>query len=620
MKIVLSLLLIQCLMGAYDGVWHHEIIARLPYQRSARHELLLHASREFLYAIVFLGLAWREWRGVWAWMLGAVLLAEVLLTLADFLEEDRTRRLPATERILHTLLAVNYGIWLGAFVPHLCDWARYRSVLLRTDYGWLSTSLTIAAVAVLLSALRNFYAYLQHSRPPYWVRHPFYAGRSITPRTYLITGATGFIGTALVRKLLARGDAVIVLTRCVGKALDRFGPHVRIVESLAQIEQTTRLDGIVNLAGAGISTLPWTRARRALLLESRLRVTTEVVQLCRRLSSAPRVLVSGSAIGYYGTRDADECDEDSAPRAQFQSELCQRWEGAAAEAGALGVRVVLLRTGLVLGLAGGALPMMSIPIRLLVGATLGSGAQWVSWIHIDDVVRMIELALDRTGVSGPLNATAPRPMQHAQFQRHLARHLRRPVWARVPGALLRAVLGEMAELFISGQRVVPRKALAHGFQFRYPELESAFAALFRPRELQIAGRSTEVYFNGQCPVCNAEMTHYAGIARDESLPICFIDSMREQQAFTHYGLRTEHLERRVYVRDAHGSVSSGFDALLRLWLLLPRYRWLAHALALPMLRQISTAGYDLVVAPFLAWTARHRRSSAAADLRPRHTP
>jgi len=135
MTAALSLLLVQCLLGACDTVWHHEITERLPQKRSARRELLLHAARHFLYGLTFLGLAWREWRGLWAWALAAVLLIEILLTLADFLEEDRTRRLPATERVLHTVLAVNYGIWLGVFLPRLGAWSSEQTSLPRADYG-----------------------------------------------------------------------------------------------------------------------------------------------------------------------------------------------------------------------------------------------------------------------------------------------------------------------------------------------------------------------------------------------------------------------------------------------------------------------------------------------------
>ena len=194
MTAALSLLLVQCLLGACDTVWHHEITERLPQKRSARRELLLHAARHFLYGLTFLGLAWREWRGLWAWALAAVLLIEILLTLADFLEEDRTRRLPATERVLHTVLAVNYGIWLGVFLPRLGAWSSEQTSLPRADYGSLSLLLTVASAAVMLSALRDLFASLKHSRPAFWVRHPFYLGRNGSPRTFLVTGATGFIG------------------------------------------------------------------------------------------------------------------------------------------------------------------------------------------------------------------------------------------------------------------------------------------------------------------------------------------------------------------------------------------------------------------------------------------
>ena len=610
MTAALSLLLVQCLLGACDTVWHHEITERLPQKRSARRELLLHAARHFLYGLTFLGLAWREWRGLWAWALAAVLLIEILLTLADFLEEDRTRRLPATERVLHTVLAVNYGIWLGVFLPRLGAWSSEQTSLPRADYGSLSLLLTVASAAVMLSALRDLFASLKHSRPAFWVRHPFYLGRNGSPRTFLVTGATGFIGSAVVRKLLARGDSVIVLTRSAERALERFGPHARVIESLGQIEGATRIDGIVNLAGAAILLLPWTRGRRALLLQSRLLITCELVRLCRRLQRPPAVLVSGSAIGFYGALADEECDEgtDPAPQ-QFQSELCREWERVAAEAELAGVRVVLIRTGFVLGAGGGALSRLALPIRLFVGATIGSGRQWVSWIHLDDLVRLIELALDRVTVRGPLNATAPHPVRHAQFQRQLAAHLHRPLWARIPGWILRLGLGEMAELLIGGQRVLPRRSLALGFEFRYPEIDAALGALFRHRAPPRPGRPAQVYFNGQCRVCTGEMAHYADIAKTASLPITFIDSTRDPESFVRYGLRSDHLERRVYLRDARGHTISGLDALLEIWQELPRYRWLARTLSLPGLRQLATALYDLMIAPSLAWRARRKAPS-----------
>jgi hypothetical protein len=608
MSIVLWLLIGQCLLGAFDSVWHHEITERLPSRRSARRELLLHSLRELLYGVVFLGLAWRAWHGAWAAVLAAVLVAEILITLADFVEEDRTRSLPGLERVLHTVMAINYGVWLGVFAPLWYSWWRLPGALTPVSYGLLSILLTLFAAGVTVLCVRNLSAALGHYRPPRWVRDPLFVGRRPVPRTYLVTGATGFIGDALVRTLLARGDAVIALTRRREKALDRFGPQVRCVESLDEIGPATRIDGIVNLAGSGIMSLPWVGARRRALMASRCDTTRAVVALARRLESRPAVLLSGSAVGYYGARGDEVCDEQAAPGAEFQSELCRSWEREALRAQPSGVRVVLLRTGLVLGAHGGALPLMSLPVRLGAGAIIGAGIQWMSWIHLADLVRLAVFALDHPGVSGPLNATAPEPVRQREFQRALAARLGRPLWLRLPSALLRLTLGEMARIFTHGQRVVPRKAPERGFLFRYATLDAALAALYPSGRLQVAGSTSRVYYNGDCSVCNAEMTHYAGIASAQSLPIRFVDSTGEPQAFIRYGLRAEHLDGRLYHRDPRGRLTSGLDALLEVWTELPRYRWLGRSLALPLLHGAASLTYDLLIAPTLAWNARRRRA------------
>ena len=608
MKTVLWLLIAQCLLGAFDSLWHHEITERLPSRRTARRELVLHGSRELLYGVVFIGIAWREWHGAWAVVLAALLFAEILITLADFVEEDRTRALPWLERVLHTVMAINYGVWLGVFAPSWTGWLRLPTALTPVSYGLLSMLLTVFAAGVTVLATRNLSAALQHYRPPHWVRDPIFVGRRPVPRTYLVTGATGFIGDAVVRTLLARGDAVIALSRRREKALERFGPHVRCVESLDELEAAARVDGIVNLAGGGIMTLPWVGARRRVLIASRCDTTRALVALARRLESPPAVLVSGSAVGYYGARGDEVCDEQTAPGAEFQSELCQKWEAEALRAQALGVRVVLLRTGLVLGTHGGALPMMALPVRLGAGATIGATSQWMSWIHIADMVRLIVFALDHPGVSGAVNATAPEPVRHREFQRALAARLGRPLWLWVPAALLRFTLGEMARIFTHGQRVVPRRAGERGFLFRYATLDAALAVLYPSGRLQVAGSTSRVYYNGDCPVCNAEMTHYAGIASADSLPIRFIDSTSEPEAFVRYGLRAEHLDGRLYHRDPRGHLTSGLDALLEVWTELPRYRWLARSLSLPLLHAAASVTYDLLVAPTLAWNARRRRA------------
>jgi uncharacterized protein len=207
-----------------------------------------------------------------------------------------------------------------------------------------------------------------------------------------------------------------------------------VVTDLDQIDAQTRVDAVINLAGARILGLPWTRGRRRTLIESRVRTTRALVNLCARLQRPPRVFVSASAIGYYGVRGDERIDEQGEPQAIFQSELCQRWEEAAIAAESLGSRVVRLRIGLVLGRDGGALPSLAMPVRLGVGALLGSGKQWVSWIHIEDLLRLIEFALDKPSVRGALNAVAPNPATHLQLQHTLAHSLRRKVrscWSMV---------------------------------------------------------------------------------------------------------------------------------------------------------------------------------------------
>ena len=314
-------------------------------------------------------------------------------------------------------------------------------------------------------------------RPPEWVRNPIAAGVSVNPRTVLMSGATGFIGGHLVRRLIERGDRVIVLTRDADKALNRFGPHVRIVTRLGDMDSTADVDAIVNLAGARILGLPWTRRRRAQLIDSRVGTTRALLDLADRLRRPPRILISASAIGYYGVHGSEQLDEQARPSPIFQSELCQQWEAAADSGEALGMRVVKLRIGLVLGRDGGALPQLARPHRLGLGAVLGSGTQWMSWIHIDDLIRLFEFALDTPLARGALNAVSPEAVTHLQMQRAMARVLHRPLWLRVPAFVVRAGLGEMAQLLIEGQRVIPSRAEMLGFEFHYPGVEEALASL-----------------------------------------------------------------------------------------------------------------------------------------------
>lgn len=603
MFVAFALITVQALLGGIDNLWHHEITERLPARRAAAGELSLHALRELLYAFIFLGLAWFRWQGYWAFVIAAVLSLEIVVTLADFVVEDKTRRLPAFERILHTVLAINYGAVLAALVPILISWSRLTSGVRPTSHPF-SWPFTVFGVGLIAWSLRNAIAVLALRRPPVWVRNPIAAGSSPTPRSVLISGATGFIGGHLVRRLIMRGDGVIVLTRSPEVALDRFGPHVRIVTNLDSLSESTRIDAIVNLAGAPILGFPWTRARRRTLMDSRVTTTHALTSLMARLTTPVRVFVSASAIGFYGVHGDELIDEQGRPAPIFQSELCQDWEAAARAAARLGARLVRLRIGLVLGNDGGALPQLSRPVRLGLGAILGSGAQWVSWIHIDDLIRLFEFAIDTPRASGSLNAVSPEPVTHRQFQQALAQQLRRPLWLRVPAFVLRALLGEMAQLLVDGQRVIPTRATTLGFKFRYRRISDALTTLLGTETSESV--AADMYFNGDCPVCRAEMTHYAQLCATSQPTFRFVDSMRRPDELLQCGLRREHLERRVYLRDTGGRILSGMPALLYLWSRMPEYRWLSRLLGLPVLEPLSAVLYDHVVAPSLAFWATRR--------------
>lgn len=487
---VFALITTQALLGAVDNLWHHEITERLPIRRAAADELALHAARELLYAFVFLGLAWFRWQGAWVVLIAVVMLAEVIITLLDFTLEDKTRRLPAFERVLHTVLALNFGAVLGLLGPVLASWWQMPLQIVPVHYGPISWVFTVFSAGVFAWSVRNAIAVLKLRRPPQWSRSPILVGMKSAPRTVLISGATGFIGGHLVRRLLVRGDRVIVFTRDPDTALDRFGPHVHVITRLDDLHSDTKIDAIVNLAGAPILGIPWTRARRATLLGSRVNTTRALVGLMARLTRLPRVFVCSSAIGYYGVRGNEWLDEYSSASCDFQSRLCQEWESAAVAAEELGVRVVRLRTGLVLGRDGGALPKLLLPVRLFAGAVSGNGNQWVSWIHIADLVRLFEFALDTPTVRGPLNAVAPMAVTHRQFQRALAKVLHRPLWLRVPAFVLRTMLGEMAQLLVDGQHVVPRRANEAGFIFRFRQLNVALVQLLKdPQAASVASIS-----------------------------------------------------------------------------------------------------------------------------------
>ena len=293
----------------------------------------------------------------------------------------------------------------------------------------------------------------------------------------LVTGGTGFIGAPLCRALAQQGHDVVVLSRLV-RPPPGSGP-IRLVswDDPAWTAALREADAVINLAGESIAARRWSPPQKRAIRESRVSTTRRLIEAMAQGATRPRVLVSASAIGYYGPRGDEELDEQAPPGQGFLAETCQAWEAEARRAEPLGVRVVRARIGLVLGPGGGALAKMVPPFRAFVGGPLGHGRQWMSWVHRDDVIGLIAWSLTRADVAGPLNVTAPAPVTMRTFCAALGRALHRPSWAPVPAPVLRLLLGEMAqELLLSGQRVVPRAALHLGYRFHHSELGPALAA------------------------------------------------------------------------------------------------------------------------------------------------
>ena len=297
-----------------------------------------------------------------------------------------------------------------------------------------------------------------------------------------VTGATGLIGSRLVGRLRERGDAVTVLSRdpeAARRALGDVEAHAWDPESVpAPAAALSGRDGVVHLAGAPVAQR-WSDDAKRAIRASREQGTRNLVAGLRDADPAPGVLVSSSAVGYYGPRGAERIDESASPAGDFLAEVCQAWEAEAVRAEALGLRVVRVRTGVVLDKDGGALAKMLPPFRMGVGGPVAGGAQWMPWIHVEDEVGILLAAIDGEGWSGPVNASAPTPVTNKEFSRALGRALHRPARAPVPGFAVRLLFGEMAEIVTTGQRAVPTRPLALGYAFAHPQLDEALEATLR---------------------------------------------------------------------------------------------------------------------------------------------
>jgi uncharacterized protein (TIGR01777 family) len=301
----------------------------------------------------------------------------------------------------------------------------------------------------------------------------------------LITGATGFIGRALAGELISAGYEVIALTRNPGKSGALLGAGVRSLPWDGRTAEGwgSQADGawaIINLAGDNLAEGRWTKAKKARILKSRLDAGAAVVQAVRAARLKPKVLLQASAVGFYGSRGDDEFDENSHPGDGFLAGVVRAWEDSTSDVEALGVRRIVIRSGLVLGRGGGVFPRLMMPFRLFAGGPLGSGRQWFSWIQLSDEVRAIRFLVEREDLAGIFNLTAPCPLKEKDLCRTIGEVRRRPCWLPVPPFLLKFLFGEKAtETLLAGQRVLPRRLMSAAFTFGFPDARAALDALLR---------------------------------------------------------------------------------------------------------------------------------------------
>jgi uncharacterized protein (TIGR01777 family) len=293
----------------------------------------------------------------------------------------------------------------------------------------------------------------------------------------LITGGTGLIGSALAQSMLRQGHIVTVVSRSPSLPAALEKPNVTIIQNLEQLDRLPTVNAVVNLAGAQIVGKRWSTKRKQEIVQSRVKLTTALVQWMRAQNDKPEVLISGSAVGYYGDGGERELTESNDPGVDFGASLCSAWETEALKAADLNIRVCLIRTGLVLSTEGGMLQQLLLPFKFCLGSQIGNGRQWMSWIHIDDQIAAIEKLITETTCTGPYNLTAPFPVRNKEFTKTLARILGRFSILVTPARLIRLALGESAELLLSGQKVLPQRLLQSGYAFQFGSLESALKNL-----------------------------------------------------------------------------------------------------------------------------------------------
>lgn len=295
---------------------------------------------------------------------------------------------------------------------------------------------------------------------------------------YLITGGTGLIGSALIERLQQSPATITVLTRDRKKAPQKLGYSVQLIEDLNELDKEAKIDFVINLAGEPIADKRWSMQQKMEIWQSRVETTNKLVEWISNCERKPQVFLSGSAVGWYGDGGNQALTESSPSHDEYQHKLCQAWEQAALKAEAYGIRVCLLRTGLVISAKGGFLSKMLLPFKLGLGARIGSGQQYMPWIHIDDMINALMFMLDPSDddlekCRGPFNLSSPNPVTNSEFTETLAKVLAKPSFLFIPAWFLNLVLGEMARLLLTGQKAIPEKLQNFGFHFQHESLEEA---------------------------------------------------------------------------------------------------------------------------------------------------
>lgn len=484
MELILTLAIFQGIIGAFDLFYHHEYLEKLPWRNTASTELILHGVRNFFYAIVFLSFGWLQWHGAWAWMLAGILLIEVCITLWDFVEEDLSRKLPATERVSHTILALNYGAILALYLPILWQYAQLPTAIIHHDYGLLSHTMTLYAIGVFLWGIRDLKSGLNLRK----------SGDNVMQETLhlqkpqqqiLVTGGTGFIGKPLCQSLIDDGHNVTILTRDSQKAAQHFNGNIRFVESIESLNEKEHFDVIINLAGEGVAQR-WNEKSKQEILNSRLRITHALIDYLNRAEKLPEIFIHASAIGVYGLSDEQVFDEDSILKKtpeSFSEEICFQRENSLDPIRNMPIRLCNIRIGLVMEKDGGVLGKLLFPFEFGMGGKVGSGKQWMSWIHRQDMLGILYFLINNKECEGTYNATAPQPERQQDFARILAKAMHRPAFMPLPAFAVKTLFGRMGEEFLlSGQKVLPKHLLDEGYNFQYPDLASTFEDIFQQQK------------------------------------------------------------------------------------------------------------------------------------------